>query len=53
MGKSTEAIEGALERAENRPDLDFSNQECQGWDDQWNNWDDLGDGDPGWGDISD
>jgi len=54
------AIKGASERTERLLGIDTTPQECReqeaqdvkGWDDQWGNWDDLGSGDPGWGDIS-
>jgi len=52
------AIKGASERTERLPDINATPRECReqqnikGWDDQWGNWDDLGGGDPGWGDIS-
>lgn len=52
MEKGINALQGAFERAEERPDINLSAQESSDWD-QWNNWDDLDDDDPGWGDISD
>ncbi len=52
MEKGINALQGAFERAKERPDINLSAQESSDWD-QWNNWDDLGGDDPGWGDISD
>ena len=54
------AIKGASERTERLLDINATLRKCReqdvqdvkGWDDQWVNWDDLGGGDPGWGDIS-
>ena len=52
MKPGTNALQGAFDRAEERPPIDYSTQECNNWDDQWGNWDDLGGDDPGWGDVS-
>jgi hypothetical protein len=38
------AISGLLTRIEKFID-------SKDWNDQWVNWDDLGDDDPGWGDV--
>jgi hypothetical protein len=57
MLKGTQAVEGALQRAEGLLPNNLSNDAYQasgmdkGWDDQWGNWDDLGGDDPGWGDV--
>lgn len=60
MTQGENAINGAFERAKQRPDLNLSARECrekisfQGWDDQWLNWDDWGKDEPspgGWGDA--
>ena len=56
----TGAVEGILTRMEERPSNDLPNEIYQateankGWDDQWPNWDDLGDDEDtpgGWGDV--
>ncbi len=52
------AIEGVIERlsrdpSNNLPEEFYREKVEAGWDGQWLNWDDLGGGDPGWGDIGD
>lgn len=53
---TSNAIEGTIARLAHNPPNDLPNEVYQatvkaGWDGQWLNWDDLGGGDPGWGDI--
>lgn len=47
------AVEGALHRVECQPanSPPVGTVEAKDWDGQWLNWDDLGPGDPGWGDV--
>ncbi|MDD4762054.1 MAG: hypothetical protein PHZ25_03480 [Candidatus Pacebacteria bacterium] len=57
----SKAIERVLERLERVPSnephdeiLGLLSKDVElGWDGQWLNWDDLGDDDPGWGDVGD
>ncbi|MDD5638873.1 MAG: hypothetical protein PHO28_03140 [Candidatus Pacebacteria bacterium] len=44
--RGTSAIKGLLARIE-------KTNNSKNWEDQWVNWDDLGEDDPGWGDVSD
>lgn len=47
MTTGGKAIKGAIERILNESEVKST------WESQWDNWDDLGGGDPGWGDVGD
>jgi len=50
MEEGINALQGAFERAKERPDINLSDQECQNWN-SWPDWDDGPDF-PNWEDLS-